>query len=98
MRSSMIALLTAGVLAAVAALIPALHAGEADGKQQHDRPTMGEGMMGGGMMGGKMMGSGKMSQAMMDHCAEMMQGAGSGTNKPNDQWRDSAPTAPDKKG
>ncbi|WP_162915065.1 hypothetical protein [Desertibaculum subflavum] len=98
MRSSMIALLTAGFLAAVAALIPALHAGEADGKQQHDRPTMGEGMMGGGMMGGKMMGSGKMSQAMMDHCVEMMQGAGSGTNKPNDQWRDSAPTAPDKKG
>jgi hypothetical protein len=89
-------LLTAGALIAGAALTPALYAGEADGKrQQRDRSMMGEGMMGGGMMGGKMMGRGMMGQGMMDHCAEMMQG---GTDKPNDQWRKNAPTAPDEKG
>lgn len=93
MRNLLKVLLTAGGLATGAALTATLHAGEADTKLQPDRSMMGE-----GMMGGKMMGNGMMSQAMMDHCAEMMQGAESGTKKPNDQWRESAPTAPDDKG
>ena len=71
----------------IAALIAAttLHAQDA---RQSSGFMMGRGMMGGGgMMGG-------MSQ-MMDHCTGMMSGDQHG-NRPNDQWRRNAPTAPDK--
>lgn len=43
----------------------------------------------GGMMGGQMDG-------MMDQCRQMMQDRGSGSGKPNEQWRDGAPPARDK--
>jgi hypothetical protein len=42
--------------------------------------------------------SDQMSQ-MMDQCSQMMQGAtGSGSGKPNEQWREDAPTAPERNG
>jgi len=42
----------------------------------------------GGMMG--QMGG------MMEQCSQMMQDRGNGSSKPNDQWRDRPPPAPDK--
>ena len=57
-------------------------------------------MMGHGMMGGKntndkggMMGMMKQMSEMMDHCNSMMS-----DRRPNDQWRRTAPSAPNKSG
>ena len=61
---------------------------------QDTRESSGSMMRGGMMGGGGMMG--RMSQ-MMDHCAGMM-GGSRGDDRPNDQWRKKAPTAPDKDG
>ena len=67
----------------------ALLAGESGQATDTGRPMMDRGMMDGDMM--DMMG--RMS-GMMDRCSEMMQGAGRGSEKPNEQWRKQAPAAP----
>lgn len=85
MRKSVFA---AGVAAAMAAALSMPST-----LQAHDTSSpRGErgSMMGPGMMNGK----GQMSQ-MMDHCAQMMQGASS---RPNEQWRESTPPAGDQPG
>ncbi len=80
-----LALVAVSVAAMIAA--PMLHA------QDAREPT--GSMMRGGMMGnGSMMGQ---MGRMMDHCAGMM-GGSRGDDRPNDQWRKKAPTAPDKDG
>lgn len=67
----------------------ALLAGESGNAADNGRPMMRQGMMGGGMMNMKEGMSG-----MMEHCNEMMQGAGQRSDKPNEQWRKGAPAAP----
>jgi hypothetical protein len=49
------------------------------------------------VMRGEMRGSGMMGRGggMMGHCGSMMQGDGRDA-RPNDQWRNGAPSAPDK--
>lgn len=72
----------------------ALLAGESGNAADNGRPMMRPGMMGGGMMGGGMMNMKEGMSGMMEHCSEMMQGAGQGSDKPNQQWRKGAPAAP----
>jgi len=70
----------AAVSIAVPAVAPALYAQERHGPS-------------GSMMRGGMMGMGHMMRGMsrmMDHCTAMMQG--SGGERPNEQWRNRAPT------
>ena len=84
MRSATPTLAVAAV--SVAALIAATTLNAQDARQSSGS-MMGRGTMGsGGMMGG-------MSSQMMDHCAGMMGGRERG-NRPNDQWRQHAPAAP----
>lgn len=84
----------AAVLIAGLAVAPILYANDAK-TPEHDQSTMGQAMKGhGGMM--NMMGQ---KNQMMDHCAEMMQGAmGDSADRPNEQWRKQAPKAPEKNG
>lgn len=92
MRKSMKIFAVASALVAGVAIAPALYA--------HDSERSSGSMMGPGMMdqGGMMSMMGQMSQ-MMDHCNEMMQGAGAGgVGKPNEQWRKDAPAAPGNNG
>ena len=91
MRKFTTTLLLASTLVASAMAAPLLYA---QGSQQPSGSMMGHGMMGdkntndGGMMG--MM---KQMSEMMDHCNGMMS-----DRRPNDQWRRTAPSAPDKSG
>jgi len=92
MRKSTTALLLSSILYAGAVPASALFAQDS---QKQSGPMMGHGMMGdkntkgeGGMMG--MM---KQGSEMTDHCSNMMN-----DNRPNDQWRHNAPSAPEKKG
>ncbi len=87
---SLVTILVAGALAA-----PSLYA---QGSQEPPGSMMGHGMMGdnntkdeGGMMG--MMKMMKQMGQMMDHCSNMMS-----DNRPNDQWRKTTPSEPEKKG
>lgn len=92
MRKSMKIFAVASALVAGIAIAPALYA--------HDSERSNGSMMGPGMMdqGGMMSMMGQMSQ-MMDHCNEMMQGAGDGgSGKPNEQWRKDTPAVPDNNG
>ena len=83
-------LATAAALVIGVAMAPALYAqGSGSAQEPHDSmmgPGMGDNMM--NMMGGM-----SQTQDMMDHCSQMMNGGGSG--KPNEQWRQNAPAAPD---
>ena len=71
------------ILVAGALAAPSLYA---QGSQEPPGSMMGHGMM--GMM--KMM---KQMGQMMDHCSNMMS-----DNRPNDQWRKTTPSEPEKKG
>lgn len=91
MRKSMKILAVASALVAGAAIAPALYAHDSE---RYSGSMMGSGMTDQGGMMGMMNMMGQMSQ-MMDHCNEMMQGAGDGgASKPNEQWRENAPAAP----
>ncbi|MGD9724793.1 MAG: hypothetical protein AB7M05_08530 [Alphaproteobacteria bacterium] len=95
MRKFSKTLLAAAALVAGLAAAPALYAHDSGNSQNDSGSMMGSGMMGQGSMMNMM---GQMSQ-MMDHCNQMMQGSmGSGSGKPNEQWRKEAPSAPDKNG
>lgn len=93
MRKLSRAVLPATILVAGIVAAPVL----AQGDRGSSGSMMGHGMMGdnstkdnGGMMGMMKM-TGQMSQ-MMDHCNNMMS-----SSRPNDQWRKSAPSEPEKK-
>jgi hypothetical protein len=58
----------------------------------HDGQGSSGSMMSNRMMGGNMMGR---TSRMMDRCGSMMQG-GSRGDRPNDQWRQEPPPAPEK--
>ena len=87
MRKTTTTLLLAAALVAGAMAAPSLYGQPSDS------------MMGHGMMGDKntndrgMMGMMKQMSEMMDHCNGMMS-----DRRPNDQWRRTAPSAPDKSG
>ena len=87
MRKFTTTLLLASTLVAGAMAAPLLYGQPSDS------------MMGHGMMGDKntndrgMMGMMKQMSEMMDHCNSMMS-----DRRPNDQWRRTAPSAPDKSG
>jgi hypothetical protein len=91
MRKFTTTLLLASTPVAGAMAAPLLYA---QGSQQLSGSMMGHGMMGdkntndGGIMG--MM---KQMREMMDHCNSMMS-----DRRPNDQWRRTAPSTPDKSG
>ena len=91
MRRTTTTLLLASTLAAGAMAAPSLYG-------QSDHQPSGS-MMGHGMMGDKntndrgMMGMMKQMSEMMDHCNSMMNDW-----RPNDQWRRTAPSTPDKSG
>jgi hypothetical protein len=92
MRKSTTTLLVASTLVAGAMAAPLLYA---QGGQQPSGSMMGHGMTGdkntkdkGGMMGTM-----KQMSEMMDHCNSMMS-----DRRPNDQWRRTAPSTPDKSG
>ena len=91
MRRTTTTLLLASTLAAGAMAAPSLYG-------QSDHQPSGS-MMGHGMMGDKntndrgMMGMMKQMSEMMDHCNSMMSDW-----RPNDQWRRTAPSTPDKSG
>lgn len=92
MLKSMKIFAVASALVAGVAIAPALYA--------HDSERSNGSVMGPGMMdrGGMMNMMGQMSP-MMDHCNEMMQGAGDGgSGKPNEQWHKDAPVAPGNNG
>ncbi len=79
-------LVTASAFAAAALAATALYA---DARRDGGRTMMGSGgMMGRGGMMGQMGG-------MMDHCNQMM--GGSGSDRPNEQWRKDGPKTPEKK-
>jgi hypothetical protein len=87
MRKTTTTLLLAAALVAGAMAAPSLYGQPSDS------------MMGHGMMGDKntndrgMMGMMKQMSEMMDHCNSMMSDW-----RPNDQWRRTAPSTPDKSG
>ena len=88
MRKFTTTLLLASTLVAGAMAAPLLYGQPSDS------------MMGHGMTGDKntsdkggMMGMMKQMSEMMDHCNSMMS-----DRRPNDQWRRTAPSAPDKSG
>jgi hypothetical protein len=89
-------MIEAKALVAAAALVvpivaaPALHAQDSAPSQTPHGSMMSPGMMGGNMM--NMMGSGSERQDMVDHCSQMMSG---GPTRPNEQWRNNSPVAPD---
>jgi hypothetical protein len=78
---------TVAVLSAFAAAILTVSALYAD--TTHDR---GGSMMGGGGMMSRM---GQM-RSMMESCSSMMGMGGGDADRPNDQWRKPAPSAPEK--
>jgi hypothetical protein len=86
MRKSIV---TVALASALVAGVTALHAEEQQGSP-------------GSMKGRDMMGQGRsmmgQTSRMMDRCGSMMQGRGDGGNRPNDQWRRRAPSAPDDNG
>jgi hypothetical protein len=80
---------TVAFASAFAATVLAATALYADSTQNKSRSMMGHG----GMMGQM----GQMGE-MMQGCSRMMQGMmGGAPAKPNDQWRQQAPSAPEKK-
>ena len=87
MRKTTTTLLLASTLVAGATAAPLLYA----------QPS--GSMMGHGMMGDKntndrgMMGMMKQMSEMMDHCNGMM-----GDRRPNEQWRKTSPSQPEKRG
>ena len=91
MRKFTTTLLLASTLVAGAMAAPSLY-GQSD--HQPSGSMMGHGMIGdkntndGGMMG--MM---KQMSEMMDHCNGMM-----GDRRPNEQWRKTSPSQPEKRG
>jgi hypothetical protein len=84
-------LIAAAVLVVPIAAAPALYAQDSGASQAPSDSMMKPGMMGGGSMMNMMGGTSQM-QDMMDHCSQMMNG---GATKPNEQWRNNAPAAPD---
>ena len=95
MRKSMKIFAVASALVAGVAIAPALYAHDSE---RSNGSMMGPGMMDQGGMMGMMNMMGQMSQ-MMDHCNEMMQGAGDGrSGKPNEQWRKDTPAVPGNNG
>jgi len=88
MRKTTTTLLLASTLVAGATAAPLLYA-------QPSGSMMGHGMMGGKNTNDKggMMGMMKQMSEMMDHCNSMMS-----DRRPNDQWRRTAPSTPDKSG
>ena len=92
MRKFTTTLLLASTLVAGATAAPLLYA---QGSQQPSGSVMGHGMMGDKNINDKggMMGMMKQMSEMMDHCNSMMS-----ERRPNDQWRRTAPSAPDKSG
>ena len=88
MRKTTTTLLLASTLVAGATAAPLLYA-------QPSGSMRGHGMMGGKNTNDKggMMGMMKQMSEMMDHCNSMMS-----DRRPNDQWRRTAPSAPDKSG
>ena len=99
MRRSLKILPIAFVLIAALAAVPVLYANDTHGS---GRSMMERGRTGqGGMMGmmGMMNMMGQMGQ-MMDQCNQMMGGmmGGRDSGRPNEQWRDKPPAAPEKKG
>jgi hypothetical protein len=95
MRKQAKALLTATALMAGIAAATSLSADD-PGNTGGDGGTM----MGPGMMGeGDMMPMNEQMSDMMDHCSQMMQGAGDGgSGVPNEQWRKKAPITQEKDG
>lgn len=89
MRASQHAVFIALALASGVTLATALSAAESDTPQNAQGSMMSPGMMG----GNSMMSSSQMAD-MTEHCAQMM---GGGSSKPNEQWRQNAPAAPDEK-
>ena len=87
MRKTTTTLLLAAALVAGAMAAPSLYGQPSDS------------MMGHGMMGDKntndrgMMGMMKQMSEMMDHCNGMM-----GDRRPNEQWRKTSPSQPEKRG
>lgn len=89
MRNLVKTVVGAAALVASAALAPALYAHGSGSSGEHNGSMMGSGMM--NMM--------EQMDEMMDGCNKMMQGAmNDGNGKPNEQWREGAPTAPDSNG
>ena len=94
MRNSVKILAAAAALIASAALAPALYAHDSGSADEHNGSMMGPGVMGEDGMMGMMNMMGQMSR-MAEGCSEMMQGTmDDGSDKPNEQWRKDAPTAP----
>ena len=91
MRRTTTTLLLASTLAAGAMAAPSLYG-------QSDHQPSGS-MMGHGMMGDKntndrgMMGMMKQMSEMMDHCNNIMS-----NSRPNERWRKSSPSQPEKRG
>jgi hypothetical protein len=87
---AVIAVLVAGIVAA-----PVLNAHDSGSSDEHNGSMIGPGMMGqDGMM--NMM---EQVSQMMEDCNEMMQGAmDDGSGRPNEQWREDAPAAPEPNG
>ena len=85
-------LLLVSTLVAGAMAAPLLYA---QGGQQPSGSMMGHGMMGGKNTNdqGGMMGMMKQMSEMMDHCNGMM-----GDRRPNEQWRKTSPSQPEKRG
>jgi hypothetical protein len=95
MRKRTTSFLIASALVGGLAVAPALYA---QGYLHFGGSTMGPGMMGGMNMPNMMNMMGQRSR-MMDHCNQMMGTMGSsGSGRPNEQWRQPAPTTPEKKG
>ena len=91
MRKFTTTLLLVSTLVAGAMAAPLLYA---QGGQQPSGSMMGHGMMGDKNTNDRgMMGMMKQMSEMMDHCNGMM-----GDRRPNDQWRRTAPSTPDKSG
>lgn len=92
MRNSVKTLVAAAALIASAAVGPTLYANESASSGEHDGSMMGSGMTG-------MMNMMEQMSEMMDGCSKMMQGAmDDGSGKPNEQWREDAPMAPEPNG
>ena len=89
MRKHLKTLLVASTLAAGFAAAPTIYAHDSNGS---DGSMMGQGMMGqDGIMG--------LMSSMMEHCNEMMQAmknSESGSQRPNEQWRERAPQQQDR--
>ncbi len=91
MRNFVKTLTAAAALIASVALAPTLYAHDSGTSDEHSRSMMGSGMM----EHGNMMNMMEQMSEMMANCNKMMQGAmNEGPDKPNEQWREDAPTAP----